>query len=429
MSCSPPDCFKCPCGRDAPCSTAGGSGPATSKPTPGAGPTEPGFTDHVADDTTESWGDLEGQTSETNDPDEILHDAKSHDWDHAFALMSGGYDSMAATHYTYHNAPFALDGVIHIDTSIGLRETTEYVQSRADDLDLPVHIANVRRDADEYATRIETYGFPGANKTSHKWEWVNNKDKPLQTLLQQFDGTTLLISGATREESDARYEKVDASGLELKDGHLYASPLAAWTPADVRAYIDDQGIPRSDVVDELTHSGDCLCGAYADRWFELEMIHEEWPYMWAYIQSLEARVIDSARNRNMKKESYEDYVLWGHGSTTERELDQRLGKREMTLCQACEPAAPGLGSGDAFQTLTEAALQLDESDVPDTETAFRDAFDLTQAIPDDSDEHPLEVLRRGYDALDDVADRLGYEDHTELVEDRALEGVVLEADR
>lgn len=417
------NCHDCPCGRTAPCSDAADSGPVSPAPSPGSGPTDPSIGDRTTDETTESWDDLEGQTGETNGPEEILHDAKSHDWDNAFALVSGGYDSIAAAYYTYYNAPFALDGVIHIDTSIGLRETTEYVHERAGDLDLPVHVADVRREEDEYTTRIETYGFPGANKTAHKWEWVNNKDKPLQTLLQQFDGTALLISGATREESEARYEKVDASGIELKEGHLYASPLASWTPADVRAYIDEQGIPRSDVVDTLSHSGDCLCGAYADRWLELDIIRDEWPYMWAYIQSLEARVIDSARNGEMKKESYEDYVLWGHGSTTERQLDQRLGKREMTLCQACEPAAPGLEPGDTFQTLTEAALQVDDSKIPNSETAFRDAFDVTQAIPEDCDDHELEVLRRGYDALEDLADRLGYDSLESMVDDRALEDV------
>ncbi|WP_226043384.1 phosphoadenosine phosphosulfate reductase family protein [Natrinema sp. DC36] len=420
MTCDPTDCFRCPCGRTAPCADAGDTEPAT--PNPGTGPSEPTLGDRT-DDAPESWGSLEADSPETNDPDGILHDAKSRDFNQAFALVSGGYDSVAAAHYTYHNAPFALDGVIHIDTSIGLRETTDYTERFADDLGLELHVADVRRDADEYATRIETYGFPGANETAHKWEWVNNKDKPLQTLLTQFDGTTLLVSGATREESDARFEKVDADGLEVKDGHLYASPLAAWTPSDVKAYIDQQGIRRSEVVEHLSHSGDCLCGSYADRWLELDVIRDEWPYMWAYIQSLEARVIDSARNGDMKKESYEDYVLWGHGSTTERELDQRLGNREMTLCQACEPAAPGLSPGDTYLTLTEAALGLEDSAVPDSETAFRDAFDVTQAIPEDSDEHPLEVLRRGYEALDDVADRLGYDGHWEMVEDRAEEPV------
>lgn len=389
-------------------------------PGPGDGPSSPSIDDPSVGES-ESWGGLQEDEPETDDPDEILHEAKSRDWDHAFALMSGGYDSTAATHYTYYNAPFSLDGVIHIDTSIGLRETTEYVHEVAGDVGLPVHVADVRREEDEFAYRIERYGFPGANKTAHKWEWVNNKDKPLQSLLQQFDGTVLLISGATREESQARYEAVEANGIEVKDGHLYASPLAGWTKSDVKSYIDDKGIPTSDVVDELTHSGDCLCGAYADRWFELDIIHENWPYMWAYIQSLEARAIDAARNGRMKKESYEDYVLWAHGSTTPRELDQRLGKREMTLCQACEPAAPGIG-GDAFQTLTEAALQIDESERPDSETLFRNAFDVTQEIPDDSGEHPLDVLRRGYDALDEVAERLGYEDHKKMVADRAPGG-------
>jgi len=429
------DDFKCPCGRSESClsatssqehsatpvSTPGISSPGQSPSAPSIGP---GQSD--SDDIPRSWGDLTEDTGETNSPEEILEDAQAHDWDHCFALMSGGYDSLVATHYTYHNAGFPIDGIIHVDTSVGLRETTEYVKERADDLGLPVYIADTRRHEDEYTTRVETYGFPGSTREAHKWEYINNKDKPLQKLLQQFDGNSLLISGASRMESKARWDSVSADGIELKDsGDLYASPIASWTKKDVREYIDDHGIPRSGVVDTLTHSGDCLCGAFATRWFELEMLHENYPYMWQYIQSLEARVIDSARNGNMKKDSYTDYVLWGHGSTTDRELDQRLGRREKTLSQwacgsSCEPFDPGVTSGNTYQTLTEAALQfVDDEDLPDSETLFRDAFDVTQAIPDDCDEHDLDVLKRGYEALDAVAERLGYEDHKEMVEDRA----------
>jgi len=40
---------------------------------------------------------------------------------------------------------------------------------------------------------------------------------------------------------------------------------------------------------------------------------------------------------------------------------------------------------------------------------------VTQAIPDESDEHPLTVIRRGYDALAEVADQLGYDTIDSLV--------------
>lgn len=142
--------------------------------------------------------------------------------------------------------------------------------------------------------------------------------------------------------------------------------------------------------------------------------------MFAYIQSLEARVIDAARNGAMKKEKYERYVLWAHGDMTDRELDQRHGDREMMLCGACEDATEGDLSADlpGPVTLTEAALQIDDEDLPPSPTLFRDKFDVTQAIPDGAD-NPIEVLRRGYEALDDIAERLGYADHKELVQDRA----------
>jgi hypothetical protein len=130
----------------------------------------------------------------------------------------------------------------------------------------------------------------------------------------------------------------------------------------------------------------------------------------------------------MKKADYEEYILWAHGKEGQKELDTMKGRNDTfnQWCSACEPALGPIeigGEDRVPQTLTEAALQLDDDVIPDTETAFQDAFDVTQAIPDDCDEHPLEVLRRGYEALDDVAERLGYEDHREMVEAKSKEKI------
>jgi phosphoadenosine phosphosulfate reductase len=426
-----PSSFGCPCGKspgecskqsypDSSTTESAPTGPASPQsntPTPTTG--GPSLPDSDAGPQQKSFGSLEAQLPETDPADEILENARAIDHDHAFALVSGGHDSLTAAHYTYMESAVDLNGYLHLDTGIGVPETKDFVKKRADDLGIPLYIAGERRHEDEYEQRIEKYGFPGANKTSHKYEWICNKDRPLQNFLQQFDGDVLLISGATREESDARWESVNANGIERKNGHYYAAPLASWTPSEVRAYRRDNGLPMNPVASILEHSGDCLCGAYADR-RELGWLHAEYPHMFAYIQSLEARVIDAARNGELKDEKYERFVLWAHGDISDRELDQKHSNKQMTLCRACEDAEEAnLSTGiDDPITLTEAALQLDHDELPDSPTLFRDAFDVTQAIPDDNDS-PIETLRRGYEALDEVATRLGYDDHKEMIREKA----------
>jgi len=403
----------CPCGKAAPCA---GSRPGNGAGTENAntGPTLPDATS----EKREKFGGIKAQVPETDGPDEILQRANSREWDNAFALCSGGKDSTAALHYTYRNAGFPLDGIIFIDTNIGLHESKEYVRTLGEKFDLPVHIADTRNKADRYRERIEKYGFAGPTRQSHRFEYICNKDKPLQKFLTGFEGQSLLISGATRQESDARYEAVSADGIEQDGTRTFVSPLARWTQSDVDGYLNEHGVEVSEVTQLLESSGDCLCGAYADRYLELSQLREHYRYLHTYIQSLEARVIDAARNDELLKDKYHEFVLWGHGSMTDPELDQAIESRDgqnMTLCRSCEPALPGLSDGDVYQTLTERALRDSTVSLPDTETAFRNRFDVTQAIPDESDEHPVTAIRRGYDALAEVADRLGHDSIDSLV--------------
>jgi phosphoadenosine phosphosulfate reductase len=410
--------FACPCGNVAPCGQSAEEETGVSaNTTPGGCDIGPTLPDPTSETRTE-FGDIQAQVPETDSPDEILQRANSREWDNTFALCSGGKDSTAALHYTYHNAAFPLDGIIFIDTNIGLHETKEYVQSLGEKFDLPVYIADTRNKADRYRERIEKYGFAGPTRQSHRFEYICNKEKPLQKFLTGFEGQSLLISGATRQESDARYEAVSADGIEKDGTRTFVSPLARWTQSDVNEYLSEQGIEVSEVTELLESSGDCLCGSFADRYLELSQLREHYRYLHTYIQSLEARVIDAARNGELLKESYKEFVLWGHGSMTDPELDQAISSRkgeDMMLCRSCEPALPGISTGDMYQTLTERALRDSTVSLPDTETAFRDRFDVTQAIPDESEKHPLTAIREAYDALEEVANRLGYEDIDSLV--------------
>ena len=51
----------------------------------------------------------------------------------------------------------------------------------------------------------------------------------------------------------------------------------------------------------------------------------------------------------------------------------------------------------------------------------RDSAQLTKqrSGSTDCEDHDLDVLKRGYEALDDVAERLGYKDQKEMIEQRS----------
>lgn len=373
-------------------------------------------------DETPTFGSLQAQGPETDSAETILERASKEDYDHCFAAVSGGHDSLTAMHVAYESDQIELEGIIHINTGIGIPETREFVEDRAEALGLDFHEVDEREEWREYENRVQEYGLPGTGV--HEKEWINNKHEPLNNFLSQFDGTPLIISGARRHESDNRWENVDATGIEYddKNDRIWASPLAGWTGLDVRKYRRERDLPMNPVVDLLELSGECLCGAYGDR-EELRMIREFYPWVWAYIQSIEAKVIDAARNDDLKKDKYKEYVLWGHGKMDDEKLDQRVNDGQMMMCQACEQQdgdACLLPEQDDFITLTEAALQVPEDERPDSPTLFRDSFDLTQSIPEDEDD-PILTLRRGYNALDDFAQELGYENHREMVADRAPE--------
>lgn len=365
-----------------------------------------------------SYGSLQAQTPETDTAENILKTASNKQYNKCFAAVSGGHDSLTAMHVAHESNAIELDGIIHINTSIGIPETREFVEERAEALGLTFHELNEREEWREYENRVQEYGLPGTGV--HEKEWINNKDEPLRNFLSQFDGTTLIISGARRHESNQRWENVEATGVEQDGNRLWGSPLAGWTAIEVRAYRRDNNLPMNPVVDLLEMSGECMCGSYADR-EELRMIRTMYPWVWAYIQSIEAKVIDRARNGDLKREKYENYVLWGHGKMDDEKLDQRVNDGQMMMCQACEQQDTNgcpIPDDNNFITLTEAALQIPEADRPDSKTLFRDKFDLTQAIPDNEDD-PILTLRRGYQALDDIADKLGYNNHQEMIADKA----------
>lgn len=277
----------------------------------------------------------------------ILEDAASRQPTEVYALVSGGHDSLTAMHVASQSTVLALDGVLHINTGIGIPATRQFVRERCCALGLnyieigrptghlsgqPTH--ECRYVSQEYRQLVLEYGFPGPG--AHKWMYANLKENPLQWWLsEQTKGEVVLISGVRKAESDRRMETIDDRPIQRKLGVWWASPLVEWTGVDVRTYRRAYSCPMNPVVEHLEMSAECLCGAYGHR-TELQIIREMYPDVWRCLNKLELEVLRAAEQGDIDAEYVPDYVLWGHGNLRDQEADALVDDEQLPLCASCQ---------------------------------------------------------------------------------------------
>lgn len=266
---------------------------------------------------------------------------------HTLALVSGGHDSLTAMHVAYHAAPWKLDGIVHVNTGIGIPETREFVRQRARDLGLDYYEVGrpdpsafagqeYRLQTEEYEQWVLEHGFPGP--AAHFYQYTNLKEKPLSKFFSDYhvDKSDLtLVSGVRQHESDRRMENVSASGVDDFLGIETISPLTEFRGIDVRRYRRALGLPMNPVVEKLEMSGECLCGAFSDRG-ERRMIKLFYPDVHRYLLCLEAKVAAAAA---LDDGPDEQYTRWGHNSMKDREREAMDDQNQMLLCSSCEQQA------------------------------------------------------------------------------------------
>jgi 3'-phosphoadenosine 5'-phosphosulfate sulfotransferase (PAPS reductase)/FAD synthetase len=252
--------------------------------------------------------------------------------DKTLALVSGGHDSLTAMHLAYQSDTVELDGIVHIDTGVGVPETREFVRDRVDSLDVTYYEIGPedRYKTESYEHLVHTLGFPGP--PLHKDMYWNLKEKPLQRFLRQFEGDITLITGVSRHESTRRMENVPQSGVGEYLGYRTLSPIVEFRGIDVRRYRQGLDLPMNPVVEKLEMSGECLCGAFSGRG-EKRMLRLFYPDVYRYLQCLEASVsaasyLDDGPDR--------EYTEWGHGRLNDHERNARVDDEQMLLCAACE---------------------------------------------------------------------------------------------
>ena len=189
-------------------------------------------------------------------------------------FFSGGRDSALACYIAKRAADargwrFRL---VHIDTTISIRQTKEYVKQYADWLGAELVVIRPERTFKEYAEKIGMW--PALYPQKYRWCYRYLKFQPLVKYLKEnYSSGDLVVIGVRRSESDYRYMFYNATFFVKNYDGVKAQ---VWAPL---LYVDEPilvqllerfNIPKSPVW-RLGFSGECLCLAGAPE-YEIGLI-------------------------------------------------------------------------------------------------------------------------------------------------------------
>lgn len=260
----------------------------------------------------------------------ILDDARrehfaEHDMAACVVMFSGGNDSTVLAHLMReHCTHFG-----HSNTGIGVEQTREYVRTVAAAWNIPL-VEHGPDEQDSYRSSVLAYGFPGPGHHFRMYQRL--KERAFRKIRDEFVSDpyrerVMFLGGIRKDESKRRANRDE----HHRDGSIvWVSPIINWTDDDMRTYRDaNPDLPRNEVSDMLHMSGECLCGAYAERG-ELDQIRFWFPDVAEHIDELaaEARAagVDEQRCR------------WGWGAYRDWDPNQLAlfaADLEGTTCEAC----------------------------------------------------------------------------------------------
>lgn len=201
-------------------------------------------------------------------------------------LVSGGNDSYTVNHIFRS----VLTHLVHANTGTGIEATREHVRATAKDWGLPLIevrpkpgqgyremvLGQLMAKSRTTHELVQAWpgGFPGP--AAHHVCYTRLKERGLEQVPHRFgisgSRTERVVYVAGRRRAESR-RRSTIPHHEVKGVVAWASPLAVWHKADLRAYrLRYPEVPHNPVAQKLGMSGECGCGANGapgerDRWF------------------------------------------------------------------------------------------------------------------------------------------------------------------
>lgn len=201
-------------------------------------------------------------------PDEILETAMRLYKPVAFWVgYSGGNDSTRVTHWAMNKVPRCR--VMHINTGIGITRTRLHVRSVCAQMWWPLDEVRAKEDAgQDYDAICREFGFPGPD--GHNMMYARLKERCIRILMrrakkgQHRRAKVMFISGVQHADS-VRRMRYAGREINHNGSQLWVNPFYWSSKAERDAYIEQHKLPINPVTKELGMSGECGCGAYAQK--------------------------------------------------------------------------------------------------------------------------------------------------------------------
>lgn len=298
-----------------------------------------------------------------------------------YALFSGGYDSLVATYKAIEEMRDGPDTVLHIDTNTGIPANRRFVERVCDEMGWPLRVEEAPMTLLEFAKKFR---FPGS--AAHKWAYIYFKERVLQSLAATYDFKPHFYTGVRRYESTRRMRNVTETTEEMSKWWWH-SPITEFTKEDVHEFRRERALPSNSVWETLHRSGECYCGAFANReeelvlleahypdhyewlmgveravqayWGRVDTFEERWPdafeHMEDFRQTISPRpdrlellgvlyprrhglIMDMDEEHAVLLGQQDERTWWGHGAMPSHELRALMAEHEpeqMTLCASC----------------------------------------------------------------------------------------------
>jgi 3'-phosphoadenosine 5'-phosphosulfate sulfotransferase (PAPS reductase)/FAD synthetase len=256
-------------------------------------------------------------------PEEIIARAMEHKPVATYALFSGGDGSLAAVHWAMNNVPGCQ--VAHINTGIGIRRTNEFVHETCAREGWPLTEIKAKEDCgQDYREIVLKHGFPGSTRQSHAFMYARLKERAIRKLVRDakthWRDKVMLLTGICHDDSQIR-SGYGGSVIDFVGSQMWVNHIYWWGKTARYHYVNEVGIPRNPVACELGMSGECLCGAFADKG-ELAAVRAVDPDCADYIESLEKEVRAAGHN-------------WGWEEGPPPKRDERTIDMFMPMCVGC----------------------------------------------------------------------------------------------
>lgn len=246
------------------------------------------------------------------------------------ALCSGGADSVVATHAAMRWGPCEV--VMYLDTGgANARENQDFVREFCREYGW--HLIQWQTP-ESYEELVKRYGFPGPSK--HEWFYRYLKERQISKFATLGDELHFW-TGVHRAESEKRMQRVVEREDDQSGRWVWHAPLADWQPEDFDRYREEFDLPKNDLWGTLGRSGDCWCGAYANR---MELIDAEAAGLDDVVENI--RGIEdtlSKVERGFDDERRSEWA-WHDDDPSAWAMDDVADGKQMMLCSDCGPGYP-----------------------------------------------------------------------------------------